>query len=456
MFGKMKKIHFVGIGGIGMSGIAELLKNQGFTITGSDMRESTVTDHLKDLGITISIGHDPNLIQDVDLIVKSSAVSDDNPEVMAGKEHKIPVIRRAEMLAEVMRMSFSLCIAGTHGKTSTTSMTGTVLEAAKLDPTVIVGGIVKNYGSNNLLGSGKYIIAEADEFDRSFLSLSPCIAGITNIDADHLDCYANLDSIKSAFIEFANKVPFFGSVICCLDDKGVQSVIPSIHKKIITYGFTTQATLRAIDVKMNDFTTTYKAVLQGEELGEIKLNVPGRHNVLNSLLSVAIGLELEIPFAYIQQGLSDYNGVFRRFEFKGEYNDIKVYDDYCHHPTEIIATLDAVRENTQRRIIAVFQPHLYTRTRDFYEEFGRSFFQSDTLIVTPIYPAREKPIPGISGKMIADAAIQSGHQHVHYIEHNKDIIGTIQSHCNPGDIVITMGAGNIYKFGEELLSNANK
>jgi len=456
MLGKMKRIHFVGIGGIGMSGIAELLKNQGFTISGSDMRQSAITNHLRDIGIPICIGHDPELIIDADVIVKSSAVMDDNPEIISGKERKIPVIRRAEMLAEIMRMSFGICIAGTHGKTSTTSMTATVLEAAKLDPTVIVGGIVKNYGSNNLLGSGKYIVAEADEFDRSFLSMYPCLAGITNIDADHLDCYDDLECIKSAFIEFANKVPFFGSVICCLDDNGVQSVISKIHKKIITYGFSTQATVRAIDMEMKDFQSSYTALLSGKELGKIYLNVTGRHNVLNSLLAVAVGLELEVPFSRIQKGLAEYNGVFRRFEFKGNINDILVYDDYCHHPTEIIATLDAVRGNTDRRIIALFQPHLYSRTRDFYQEFGRSFYQSDTLIVTPIYPARESPIPGITGKMIADAAIQSGHQHVHYITNNDEIVKTLESHCKPGDIVITMGAGNIYKYGEEYLSYAAK
>jgi len=453
MFGRMRKIHFVGIGGIGMSGIAELLSNQGFTISGSDLRESSVTEHLRAKNIRINIGHDPQNIWDADVVVKSSAVVNDNPEIASAIQRKIPVIRRAEMLAEIMRMSYGVCIAGTHGKTSTTSMVGTVFEAARLDPTVIVGGIVKNYGSNNLLGSGKYIIAEADEFDRSFLSLYPCIAGITNIDADHLDCYKDIDNIKSAFTEFANKVPFFGSVICCLDDKGVQSVIPDIKKNIFTYGFSTQAALRAINIEMSNFETSYTAILNNQELGQIHLKVPGKHNVLNSLLAVSVGLELQIPFSAIQTGLAGYNGVFRRFEFKGNVNDITLYDDYCHHPTEIIATLNAIKENTDRRIIAVFQPHLYSRTRDFYDEFGRSFFQSDILLVTPIFPAREKPIPGISGKMIADAAIQSGHRHVHYIESNDEIVKSMKSHCQPGDIIVTMGAGDIYQYGEEFLGN---
>ena len=453
MFGRMRKIHFVGIGGIGMSGIAELLSNQGFIISGSDLRESSVTEHLRTKNIRINIGHDPQNIWDADVVVKSSAVSDDNPEIASAINRKIPVIRRAEMLAEIMRMSYGVCIAGTHGKTSTTSMVGTVFEAARLDPTVIVGGIVKNYGSNNLLGSGKYIIAEADEFDRSFLSLYPCIAGITNIDADHLDCYKDIDNIKSAFTEFANKVPFFGSVICCLDDKGVQSVIPDIKKNIFTYGFSAQAALRAINIEMSNFETSYTAILDNQELGQIHLKVPGKHNVLNSLLAVSVGLELQIPFSAIQKGLAGYNGVFRRFEYKGSVNSITLYDDYCHHPTEIIATLNAIKENTDKRIVAVFQPHLYSRTRDFYDEFGRSFFQSDILLVTPIFPAREKPIPGISGKMIADAAIQSGHRHVHYIESNDEIVKSMKSHCQPGDIIVTMGAGNIYQYGEEFLRN---
>ena len=453
MFGRMRKIHFVGIGGIGMSGIAELLSNQGFIISGSDLKESSVTEHLRTKNIRINIGHDPQNIWDADVIVKSSAVDDENPEIASAIQRKIPVIRRAEMLAEIMRMSYGVCIAGTHGKTSTTSMVGAVFEAAELDPTVIVGGIVKNYGSNNLLGSGKYIIAEADEFDRSFLSLYPCIAGITNIDADHLDCYKDINHIKSAFIEFANKVPFFGSVICCLDDKGVQSVIPDIKKNIFTYGFSAQASLRAVNIEMSNFETTYTAVLDNQELGQINLKVPGKHNVLNSLLAVSVGLELQIPFSAIQNGLAGYNGVFRRFEYKGCINEITLYDDYCHHPTEIIATLNSIKENTDRRIVAVFQPHLYSRTRDFFDEFGRSFFQSDILLVTPIYPARERPIPGISGKMIADAAIQSGHRHVHYIESNADIVKNMKSHCQPGDIIVTMGAGNIYQYGEEFLKN---
>ena len=451
MLGKIRNIHFVGIGGIGMSGIAELLINQGFFVTGSDLLKSEITDHLEKIGAKIAEGHDPELIQGADVVVKSSAVKDSNPEIAAAIHHKIPVIRRAEMLSEIMRMSYGIGIAGTHGKTSTTSMVGSVLSAAKLEPTIIVGGIVKNYGSNNLLGSGEYIVVEADEFDRSFLTLSPIIAGITNIEADHLDCYSNLEGVKKAFIEYANKVPFFGCVVACLDDIGVQSVLPSINKKIVTYGLSRQANVRAENIVMKNFTSTFDVLQNGELKGNIELSVMGSFNILNALQAIAIGFELDIAFEDIKKGLETYNGVFRRFELKGEFNDISVYDDYAHHPTEIEATLKGVRDSTDRRIIAVFQPHLYSRTKDFYNEFGRSFYQSDILLVAPIYPARELPIPGVSGELIANAAIQSGHQNAFYIPNNDEIVSTIEKHLLPGDIIITIGAGNIFKFGEELI-----
>jgi UDP-N-acetylmuramate--alanine ligase len=310
---------------------------------------------------------------------------------------------------------------------------------------------VKNFGSNNLLGSGKYIVVEADEFDRSFLSLSPIIAGITNIEADHLDCYANLDNVKEAFVEYANKVPFFGSVIACLDDLGVQSILPHINKEILTYGFSKQALIRAHHLQMENFRASYQLIVNGENKGAVELNVMGEHNVLNSLLAIGVGLELEIPLEKIKLGLKQYNGVFRRFEYKGSWQNVDIYDDYAHHPTEISATLKGVKASTDRRVVTVFQPHLYSRTRDFYEDFGRSFFQSDVLIITPIYPAREKPISGVSGKLIADVAIQSGHKNVIFVEKNKDIIETIKEAIKPDDIVITMGAGNIYKYAEKLL-----
>ncbi len=456
MFGRIKKIHFVGIGGIGMSGIAELLANKGFQITGSDMQASRITEHLASLGIEITIGHNADLILEVDAVVKSSAVRDTNPEVAAALARKIPVIRRAEMLAEIMRLGYGIGIAGTHGKTTTTSMTGMVLKAAGLNPTVIVGGVVKNFGTNNMQGSDEYIVVEADEFDRSFLSLSPIIAGITNIEADHLDCYRNLEGVKDAFIEYANKVPFFGTVIACLDNPGVQSVIPHIKKEIVTYGFSKQAVVQAQNLVMKEFHSAFDVKHRGELLGTVEMSSFGRHNILNALMAVAIGLELDVPFDAIQAGLAEFRGVYRRCELKGQCNDIILYDDYAHHPTEIKATLNGMRENTDRRIIAVFQPHLYSRTRDFSQEFGRSFFQSDVLLVTPIYPAREDPIPGITGKLIADAAIQSGHKQVFYVDSNAAIVAKMREICLPGDLVITIGAGSIVRFGEEFLGELEK
>ncbi len=452
MLGRTKKIHFVGIGGIGMSSIAELLHNQGLTISGSDMKKSEITQHLEDIGITIVEGHGPENIGQVDVVVRSSAVKDDNLEVIAAKKLRIPVIRRAEMLAEITRMSFSIGIAGTHGKTTTTSMVGIMLEKAKLDPTIIVGGKVKNFGSNNLMGSGKYIVVEADEYDHSFLTLSPIIAGITNIDADHLDCYRNLDDIKSAFLTYADKVPFFGSVIACLDDKGVQSVLPEISKNVVTYGFSKQADVRAENIEMIDFTSSYDLIYKNYKLGRIKLQVTGKHNILNSLLASSVGLELDIPFNLIQEGLFEYKGVYRRFENKGTYKGISFFDDYAHHPTEIMATLDGFRDSTNRRIVVLFQPHLFSRTRDFAEEFGRAFFSCDKLLVAPIYPAREKPIEGVTGQLIVDEAIHSGHKNVTFIESEDEIIDKVLETLKEDDIFITMGAGRIYEFGERIIS----
>lgn len=456
MLGKTRKIHFVGIGGIGMSGIAEFLHNQGLEISGSDLKKSDLTAHLETLGISIFEGHDEKIIKDMDVVVKSSAVKDSNPEIVAAKAQKIPVIRRAEMLAEITRMSYSIGIAGTHGKTTTTSMAGMVLESAGLTPTIIVGGKVINFGSNNVMGSGKYIVVEADEYDHSFLSLSPIIAGITNIDSDHLDCYKNYDNIKSAFIEYANKVPFFGCVIACLDDPGVQVILPMIHKKVVTYGTSRQADVQSTNIVMENFHSAYDAYYKGYCLGRIKLNITGKHNILNSLLAVSMGLELDIPFADIQKGLAEYKGVYRRFELKADIEGITVFDDYAHHPTEIIATLNGFRESTKRRIVVIFQPHLYSRTRDFFQDFGKAFFSCDILILAPIYPAREQVIPGITSKLIADAAIQSGHHNVICLEDNDEIVETTFKILQKGDVLLTMGAGNIWQFGEELIDRLKK
>jgi len=452
MLGKTKKIHFVGIGGIGMSGIAEFLFHKGFEITGSDLQLTEVTEHLSDIGIQIYAGHHKDNVQTADVVVKSSAVHDDNPEVAFALAQKITVVRRAEMLAELMRMSTGISVAGTHGKTTSTSMIGTVLKTANLDPTIIVGGKVINFGTNSLQGSGEYIVVEADEYDRSFLSLSPIIAGITNIEADHLDCYKNLDDIKDAFITYANSVPFFGCVVCCLDDMGVQSILPNIKKNIITYGITPQADVRATNIQSRDFKTSFDVFYKDYCLGSICMNVIGSHNIQNALMAVAIGIELNIPFDQIKDGLQVFKGVHRRCEYIGEGKNISVYDDYAHHPTEIQATLKGVSQHTDHRIIAVFQPHLYSRTRDFAEDFGRSFYNAYMLIVTPIYPAREKPIPEISGQLIVDSAIQFGHRNAIYIEKNEQIVDTLLSIAQPNDIIITIGAGDIYKYGVELLN----
>jgi UDP-N-acetylmuramate--alanine ligase len=450
MLGRTKKIHFVGIGGIGMSGIAEYLHIKGFEITGSDLTSSEVTLHLQKEGIRVFEGHHISNLDNVDVVVKSSAVKDDNPEVAFALHQKIPVIRRAEMLAELMRMSVGIGIAGTHGKTSSTSMVGMVLSAGGLEPTIIVGGKVMNFGSNNITGSGEYIVVEADEYDRSFLTLSPIIAAITNIEADHLDCYGNLTDIKDAFISFANKVPFFGCIICCLDDVGVQSILRDLNKNVLTYGFSRQADVRATNIRCRDFGSEFEVLFKEYNLGSIRLSIIGRHNIQNALLAVSVGIELNIPFEKIKQGLEEFKGVYRRCEYLGERDDIKFFDDYAHHPTEIMATLSGIRENTENRVVAIFQPHLFSRTRDFVEEFGRSFYHADMLIVVPIYPAREVPIPGITSQIIIDSAIQSGHNNTLYIEKNEQIVETIEKILKPGDIVITLGAGNINKYAKEL------
>jgi UDP-N-acetylmuramate--alanine ligase len=330
-------------------------------------------------------------------------------------------------------------------------MVGMVLSAADFDPTVIVGGKVMNYGKNNLQGSGEYIVVEADEYDRSFLTLSPIISAITNVEADHLDCYDNIEDIKDAFTIFANKVPFFGCVVCCLDDIGVQSILPKINKNIITFGLSKQADVRAVNINNENFKTSFDVQYKEEIQGNITLNMIGKHNILNALLAVAVGIEMNIPFQKIKKGLEDFKGVYRRCEYIGESKGVKIFDDYAHHPTEIMATLTGLRENTENRIVAVFQPHLFTRTRDFVNEFGRSFYNADVLIITPIYPAREKPIEGITGKLIAEAAKQSGHQKVVYICNNDKIISKLKEIVKKNDILMTIGAGDINKYGKKLM-----
>ena len=413
MFKNIKKVHFVGIGGIGMSGIAEILLNQGFEISGSDKSLSEITNRLSQLGMKIYEGHSAENLKDADVLVYSSAVTVDNPEVQAAVKRKIPIIKRSEMLAECMRMKYGIGIAGTHGKTTTTSMVGLTLTEGKLDPTIIVGGKLSGLGGTNArLGNGEFIVVEADEFDRTFLKLTPTIAALTTLESEHLDTYKDLEDIKTAFIEFANKVPFYGFVVICLDEPALQDIIPQINKKIITYGLTVQADLRATDIEFSEFTSSFSVKYYGEELGRISLKIPGMHNVKNSLVAVCIAKELGVPFSTIKKALESFTGVYRRFEVK--YNkEIMVIDDYAHHPTETTATLAGIRAGWDRRLIAVFQPHLYSRTRDFYQEFGKSFLNSDIFICTDVYPAREEPIDGVNGKLVADAAHAFGHKNVH-------------------------------------------
>jgi len=451
MFKNIKKVHFVGIGGIGMSGIAEILLNQGFEISGSDKSYSEVTNRLQELGIQVYEGHSPENLKDADVLVYSSAVSIDNPEVKAAIERKIPVIKRAEMLAECMRMKYGIGIAGTHGKTTTTSMVGLVLTEGNIDPTIIVGGKLSGLGGTNArLGNGEFIVVEADEFDRTFLKLTPTIAAITTLEQEHLDTYKDLADIKEAFISFANKVPFYGFVVLCLDEPALQDILPSINKKVITYGTTSQADVRATEIKHAAFFSTYKVIYKGNELGQIKLNNPGLHYVKNSLVAVIIGIELGLDFATIKRALESFTGVYRRFEVKYD-KEILVIDDYAHHPTETSATLAGIRAGWNRRLVAVFQPHLFSRTRDFYQEFGRSFLNSDVFICTDVYPAREEPIEGITGELIADTAKKFGHKNVHYLKNKNDVPAFLTEIKKDGDIIITMGAGDIWKFGETFV-----
>ena len=444
---KVKNIHMVGIGGAGMNGIAEILLNLGFTVTGSDMNETPVTRHLVNLGATLHIGHRSENVAGADVLVYSSAVKEDNPEIAAARERKIPVIKRPDMLAELMRMKYGICIAGTHGKTSTTSMVAHVLTRGNIDPT----GKVTDFGGGAKIGQSHFLVLEADEYDRTFLKLTPVIAVVTNIDTDHLDCYRDIDDIRDAFTQFVNKVPFFGSVILCIDDSGVQSITPAIERKMITYGISRQAVVRAENIEFRGLATTFEVSVRGERTGSVTLRVPGYHNIRNALAAIAVGLEMDVPFATIAEALGEFEPVERRFQVLGEAAGVTVIDDYAHHPTEIVASLEGVRAGFDNRIIAVFQPHLFSRTRDFCQEFGRAFMDTDLLYVTDIYPAREKPIPGVTGEMVANAARAAGHGNVVYVQDKNEITARLADTVTPGDIVITFGAGDINKIGYGLL-----
>ncbi len=450
-FGRFKKLHFVGIGGSGMSGIAEVLHNMGFKITGSDLKKTAVTERLESLGIPINYGHRPENIDDADVVVISTAVPDDNPEVVAARELKIPVIRRADMLAELMRMKYSVAVSGAHGKTTTTSMIAKVLEDAGLDPTIVVGGRIKGLGTGAKLGSSEYLVAEADESDKSFLKLFPTIAVITNIDEEHLDTYKNFDAIKDAFVQFAERVPFYGLVTLNLDDPGARSILPRINKRIMTYGLSRQADVHARDVQIEGMTSRYRAYYREHFLASVELQVPGIHNIKNSLSAFVVGIELEIPPDIVAKALSSFTGVMRRFEIKGERDGVKVVDDYGHHPSEIAAVLQSARRYWDGRIIVVFQPHRYTRTYYLHRKFGPVFNDADKVIVMPIYPAGEKPIEGVSAELICKAIRDSGHRDVTLVSGHEEALQLLRETAKEGDLVITLGAGDVWKVGEEFL-----
>jgi len=455
---RIRKIHLIGIGGSGMSGIAEILLNLGFTITGSDLRSTEITERLVSLGARVFIGHSPVNVKNCDVVVFSSAVKQDNPEIIAARGRNIPVIGRPEMLSELMRMKYGICIAGTHGKTTTTSMTGTVLTKGNIDPTIIVGGRVADFGGGAKIGKSHYLVLEADEYDRTFLRLTPVIAVVTNIDLEHLDCYRDMDDIQDAFLQFVNKVPFFGSVILCIDDSGVQRIMPGVERNIITYGISRQADVRAENIRFEEMVTEFDVVSFGTCLGKITLHLPGLYNVRNALAAITVGREMGMKLEDVAEALEEYRSVSRRFEVKGESCGVTVVDDYAHHPTEIIATLKGARSGFNKRIIAVFQPHLYSRTRDFYEDFGRAFINTDILIVTDIYPAREAPIEGVSGRLVAEAAQMAGHRNVQYIEKRDKLVDVLGEILKENDMVITFGAGDIHKVASdlwELLENRN-
>lgn len=452
---RVKGIHFVGIGGIGMSGIAEVLLNLGYAISGSDLNPSDITQRLASLGAIIFRGHKASHIGDAtDVVVTSTAVKADNPEVLEAHRRNIPVIPRAEMLAELLKMKFSIAVSGSHGKTTTTSMVATVLAHGGLDPTMVIGGKLASIGSNAKMGKGAIIVAEADESDGSFLKLSPSLAVITNIDLEHLDYYRDMGEIKEAFLQFANSVPFYGSTILCADDRHVQDILPKIKRKTITYGLGPPLDYRAVDISFAGFSTHFSLYHRENLLGDVSLNVPGLFNVYNALAVIAVARELEMEFSTIREGLQNFTGVHRRLEVKGKVRGVTVIDDYGHHPTEIRETLAAARQVWKEKIIIVFQPHRYTRTKALFHEFLTAFSDADTLIVTDIYPAGEEAIEGINAIALCEGIRECGQRDVMYLPGFDEIVDHLLLTTKPSDIVITLGAGNVWKIGEEFLRKA--
>lgn len=447
MFNGKQRIHFVGIGGSGMSGIAEVALNLGHQVSGSDIKKTEVTQRLKELGAKIYIGHKAENVKNVDVVVTSTAISKDNPEVKQAIKEKIIIIPRIEMLAELARLKYTITIAGTHGKTTTTSMTSMILDEGGFDPTIVIGGKLKNLKTNARLGKGEYIIAEADESDGSFLKLSPVLTIVTNIDNDHLDYYGSMENLKQAFIKHINSLPFYGCAMVCTDSPLVKEVLPYATRKYITYGFKGNPDITATDIKVVNGNTEYTVIYKGKKLGKILLKVPGEHNVLNSLAAIGIGLQFDIPFVNIKNALFKFGGVGRRLEVKGEKNGITVIDDYGHHPTEINATLSALKHNyPHKRLVTIFQPHRYTRTRNLYKEFGKALKKADVVYVMDIYAASEKPIKGVTSDLIITAAKENKCNVQKFVD-----ISSVAKTLKENDILLTLGAGNVWQQGEELL-----
>jgi UDP-N-acetylmuramate--alanine ligase len=454
MNGRRRRVHFVGVGGIGMSGIAEVLLTLGYSVSGSDLHESETTRRLERLGAELHLGfHDASrIVPEIDVLVISSAVTFANPEVARARELKIPVIPRAEMLAELMRMKFGVAVAGSHGKTTTTSLVAAVLREAGRDPTMVVGGKLRALGSNARLGQGEFLVAEADESDGTFLLLSPIIAVVTNIDREHLDYYHDMERVRSAYLEFVHRVPFYGLAVLCLDNVNVRALLPSIRKRFVTYGTSPDADWQARELRVESLETVFEAWHGDRRLGQVRLRMPGRHHALNALAALAVAAEIEIPFSIAGHALAEFGGIHRRFEVKGEEREILVVDDYGHHPEEIRATLRAAREGFSRRLVVAFQPHRYTRTQDLFAEFLAAFDDADVLLLTDIYSAGEERIEGVSSEALHQALRRRGHLDVRHVPARERLAEQLLDVVRPGDLVLTLGAGDIYRTGDELLA----
>jgi UDP-N-acetylmuramate--alanine ligase len=452
MFFKPQHVHFVGIGGIGMSGIAEVLLTLGYQVSGSDLRRSPTTDRLARLGATIYVGHEAGNVGGAKAVVVTSALDSANPEVAEARRLQIPVIPRGELLAELMRLKFGVAIAGSHGKTTTTSMVASILNAANMDPTIVVGGkVAAMQGSNARVGKSTILVVESDESDGSFLKLAPILAVVTNIDREHLDHYPSLQDIENAFTEFVNKVPFYGAAILCMEDPHIQRIFPAVRRRTITYGRSAQVDLEIAEIKLAAEGSDFTVRRRGEALGGFRLQVPGAHNVLNATAALAVGLELDVPLAYIQEGLAAFSGVDRRFSVRGVEHGVTVVDDYGHHPTEIKATLAAAKLGPYRQVHVLFQPHRYSRTQHLMDEFGTAFHQADDVYLLDIYAASEPPVPGVTSEVLAERIRSFGHRAVQYVPDMESGVAAIASAAQPGDLIVTLGAGNVSQAAEQIL-----